>query len=97
MKSEVPSMLTHVADIGFARLFNSLLKPLATLDPVVALVLSSYDWVPCTSLRPVFTRLIGEYSVMIQNLSGCGSKGSFEIQIQNRYIIIISQMVILLE
>ena len=41
MKSEVPSILTHVADIGFARLFNSLLKPLATLDPIIALVLST--------------------------------------------------------
>ena len=35
MKSEVHKLLTCVADMGFARLFNSPLKPLATLDPVV--------------------------------------------------------------
>ena len=55
-------MLIHVADMGFARLFNSPLKPLATLDPVVV---TFWYRAPELLLGAMhYTKAIGKYSVM---------------------------------
>lgn len=55
-------LLTYVADMGFARLFNSPLKPLATLDPVVV---TFWYRAPELLLGAMhYTKAIGECSVM---------------------------------
>ena len=56
-------MLIHTADMGFARLFNSPLKPLATLDPVVV---TFWYRAPELLLGAMhYTKAIGKYDVMI--------------------------------
>ena len=60
---DIHLVLYSTADMGFARLFNSPLKPLATLDPVVV---TFWYRAPELLLGAMhYTKAIGELSVIL--------------------------------